>query len=93
MSQISRRTLLAGGAAAGLAALTSCGDDTSSTGTVTTTTPTATSLIAVFPQGEQYLAAGRPQRMPFILADADGATCEGRQLDASVQFWPADKVK
>ncbi|MBK6668335.1 MAG: hypothetical protein IPG46_01140 [Actinobacteria bacterium] len=147
MSQISRRTLLAGGAAAGLAALTSCGDETSSTGTVTTTTPTATSLIAVFPQGEQYLAAGRPQRMPFILADADGApldsiagsatftvsrkgtpvgepitvpgrseglmrgylalpfetdqdgvydivaTYEGRQLDASVQFWPADKVK
>jgi hypothetical protein len=74
-SHLSRRTFLAAGASA--VALAACGGGgsktTSSTsgGTASSTSAAALSLAQFFPDG--VLLAGSPQRLPFGLADKDGA--------------------
>jgi hypothetical protein len=71
---ISRRTVLAGGAATLL--LAACGSDSGSKGEGTSTTTEDTagggSLIALFPQSG-FVVAEMPQRITFGLADEGGA--------------------
>lgn len=75
---ISRRALLAGAAGAvGVAVLASCGDSSSDSddaagGETTVAGAGNATLFAVFPQ-EGLLVTGSEQRLPFTLADAQGA--------------------
>ncbi len=75
---ISRRALLVGAAGAvGVAVLAACGSSSGDNGSAdgdATTTPGAggVNLLAIFPP-EGLLVTGSEQRLPFTLADAEGA--------------------
>jgi hypothetical protein len=102
--QPDRRTVLRGGAALGAAALGSmllgaCGDDPD-TRVATAHTP-ANTLVAAFPQSVPHAAVGVPMRLPYLVADADGATLahlsgpvtftveqDGHRVGAPVQVAP-----
>lgn len=90
---LSRRSLLAGAAgAAGLVVLAACGSsddsgsgegsDTTGTGS-DTTEASALNLLAIFPP-QGLLVTGSEQRLPFTLADADGAPLD--TVPASLDF-------
>lgn len=71
---MSRRTFLAAGASA--VALAACGSSATSTSTTSATTTSSSGVAALnlaqfFPDG--LLLTGSPQRLPFGLADKDGA--------------------
>ena len=84
----SRRSfLLAGAVALGAAA---CGDDDTASSAGTTTTEASTtaaetySLIEVFPRNPSYLAAGFPQRLPYLIAPGEDAPLD--RIEGSVSF-------
>jgi hypothetical protein len=88
---ISRRALLVGTAGAvGVAVLAACGSSGSSedgddTGSDSTDTEgaTSTNLLAIFPP-EGLLVTGTEQRLPFTLADAEGAPLD--TVPAELEF-------
>ena len=77
MPPLDRRTFLAAGLAAAWASACGDGSSTSSTGTAAP----AHTLIASFPRSEPYAAAGEPQRLPFLIADRDGAPLDAIRGD------------
>lgn len=77
-----RRTVLRGGLGLGALAVSSgalggltlvgCGDDSSGTTAAGDAATPDHTLLASFPQGDPYIAAGTPTRMPFLITDAEG---------------------
>jgi len=80
---LDRRAFLAAALALGLAA---CGDDRSSPAqTVASSTGSGLALAAAFPQSG-FLVPGVAQRMPFLLAAADGAPLDTISGDVPIRI-------
>lgn len=74
MGTFTRRTLFLGGAAAIGAAACGSNDSDGNSAASTTTAAGSYSLIGMFPpSGSGFLPAGAPRRLPFVIADFDGA--------------------
>lgn len=91
MTDMTRRRLLGLAGTAGIALvapLAGCTDGSDDGGSDTTDDSkqddTQLSLIPVFDSGQKYLAAGTAQRLPFVIAGADGAPLE--KISGSVGF-------
>jgi hypothetical protein len=87
-NELSRRALLAGSAASGLAAfgLAACRDGGG--GTSGARSKQKYELVAAFPRDVPYVVADLPQRLPFLIAVADDAPLD--HIDGSVEFRVSD---